>query len=121
LVGPVIAAAGVLGVSPQTWWPGCAEPCSARPRLAGVSSLRPAAFNRAALPSGDEPHYLATQSLLIDRPAHREQHAGITCRIAGRLRPDYPQRGADGQIYWCTRRAFGGGAPAFAVAGTSAP
>jgi hypothetical protein len=53
--------------------------------------------------SGDEPHYLViTHSLLVDRDIRIENnHARGDYRVFfdGDLRPDYLQRGIDGQIY----------------------
>ena len=74
------------------------------------------------LPSGDEPHYLViTQSLLEDgdlRIENNHQRGDPAAYFPGELRPDFIQRGRDGQIY--SIHAPGVSAvvlPAFAVAG----
>lgn len=74
------------------------------------------------LPAGDEPHYLViTQSLLLDadlRIENNHQRGDFAVYHPRELRPDYLQRGQDGQIY--SIHAPGVSvlvAPAFAVLG----
>ncbi len=122
-------AVGVAGGSPVRWWPhvrGIAIDPTRACWLAGaaVAVCAFAGFNavRGVIPGGDEPHYLAvTQSLLLDRDLRIENNyarGDYLSYFAGRLRPDYLQRGADGQIY--SIHAPGISVlvmPAFAVAG----
>jgi hypothetical protein len=58
---------------------------------------------RAAVPSGDEPHYLvATQSLIADRDLKVENNYAAGSYLeyfAGRLQPHFLQRSASGEIY----------------------
>ncbi len=84
--------------------------------LAAFSSVRP------VLPGGDEPHYLViTQSLWLDgdlRIENNHTRGDYLSYFAGRLRPDFMTRGADGQIY--SIHSPGVSAlvlPAFALAG----
>ncbi len=122
-------AAGVLARSPNEWWP-LLDRAARDPRMApwlvgafvAVSAL--AGFNalRGVIPNGDEPHYLAvTQSILLDgdlRIENNHTRGDYLSYFAGRLRPDYLQRGDDGEIY--SVHAPGVSVmvlPAFAVAG----
>ncbi len=96
------------------------------PRLAGgltlVAAVTVFASVRSVVPGGDEPHYLViTQSLLADADLQIENNhdrGDYLSYFAGRLRPDFMRRGADGQIY--SIHAPGLSAivlPAFALAG----
>jgi len=125
----LVVGAGVLFGLPIACWAGlrraALDPRRA-PWLAGavVVAAAVAGFSavRGVLPNGDEPHYLAvTQSLLLDHDLQIENnHArgDYLSYFAGRLRPDYLQRGQDGEIY--SVHAPGISVlllPAFAVAG----
>jgi hypothetical protein len=77
---------------------------------------------RERLPDGDEPHYLViTQSLLLDgdlRIANNHERGDYATYHPRELRPDFLQRGSDGEIY--SIHAPGVSvliAPAFALAG----
>jgi len=77
---------------------------------------------RSRLPAGDEPHYLViTQSLLLDtdlRIENNHRRGDYFAYHDGELRPDYVQRGADGQIYSIHAPGVSAlVAPAFALAG----
>ena len=71
--------------------------------LAGAISLFAFTQVRAAVPSGDEPHYLvATQSLLADRDLKVENNYATGDYLeyfGGRLQPHFLQRSAAGEIY----------------------
>lgn len=122
-------AVGVAGGSPIRWWPrarGIALDPKRACWLAGaaVAVCAFAGFSAVGgvIPGGDEPHYLAvTQSLLLDRDLRIENNyarGDYLLYFAGRLGPDYLQRGADDQIY--SIRPPGLSVlvmPAFAVAG----
>jgi hypothetical protein len=84
--------------------------------LAGAWTLR------GILPEGDEPHYLViSQSLLLDRDLRIEnnhQRGDYTEYRDVELKPDYLQRGSDGQIYSIHAPGVSVAvAPAFAIAG----
>ena len=88
----------------------------------GVVALVSFSAVRTVVPNGDEPHYLViTQSLLRDGDLQIENNhdrGDYLSYLAGRLRPDFMTRGADGQIY--SIHAPGVSfllLPAFAVAG----
>ena len=125
----LLVGAGVLGGSPLAWWPSFRR-AALDPRrahwLAGAVVVAGALAGftavRGILPNGDEPHYLTvTQSLLLDHDLQIENnHArgDYLSYFAGRLRPDYLQRGQNGEIY--SVRGPGLSVlllPAFAVAG----
>lgn len=98
LVAPTLARVGT--------WRAVRSPERA-PWLAAAAALSCYAAGAVALqprlPAGDEPHYLViTQSLLTDGDARIENnHARgeYYPYFSGELRPDYLQRGQDGQIY----------------------
>lgn len=120
---------GLFARSPIAWWPtldhAARDPRKA-PWLAGavVALCALAGFTalRGVIPNGDEPHYLAvTQSILLDgdlRIENNHARGDYLSYFGGRLRPDYLQRGDDGEIY--SVHAPGVSLmvlPAFAVAG----
>ena len=72
--------------------------------LIGAALFLTAAWRVSSqLPAGDEPHYLViTQSLLTDRDLQIENNhrrGDYLAYFHGELRPDYLQRGTNGQIY----------------------
>jgi hypothetical protein len=132
--GPLAWAPIALAVAAALW----ASRSSTRPSVfvditpgqaavvAGVLTLAAGAVTAWALaprlPAGDEPHYLViTQSLLEDgdlRIENNHQRGDPAAYFPGELRPDFIQRGRDGQIY--SIHAPGVSAivlPAFAAAG----
>ena len=125
----IVVAAGVLGGSRANVRPAflalVRDPRRAR-WLAGALVLLCAVAGftavRGIIPSGDEPHYLAvTQSLWLDRDVRIEnnyQRGDYLSYFAGRLRPDYLQRGTDGEIYSVHAPGISVAVmPGFAVAG----
>lgn len=104
-----------VALSPR-WAPWIAAGAMAACASAGFAAVS------SVIPGGDEPHYLVvTQSLLLDgdlRIENNHDRGDYLSYFAGRLRPDFLERGADGEIY--SVHAPGLPAtliPAFAVAG----
>lgn len=106
-IGIVAGLGATLPLS--RWWPATravADPQMA-PWVAGaalaVVALAVFVSVRPVLPGGDEPHYLViTQSLLLDgdlRIENNHTRGDYLSYFAGRLRPDFMRRGADGEIY----------------------
>ena len=123
-----LVGAGLIAASPLSWpsLRGVTSDPRRAPWLAGaiVAVAALLGFNavRGMLPNGDEPHYLAiTQSLLLDGDLQIENNhvrGDYLSYFSGRLRPDYLQRGQNGEIY--SIHAPGLSVlllPAFAVAG----
>jgi hypothetical protein len=107
---PILAA---LGVAEGTRWAGplarvalSASPRVSRAIAAGLTviacALTLSALDRH-LPGGDEPHYLViTQSLLRDgdlRIENNHRDRDYASYFGGELRPDFINRGQDGEIY----------------------
>lgn len=124
-----VLATAMLATGRWNWWAllrsGATDPERA-PWLAGTALgvFALVSFNavRAVVPNGDEPHYLViAQSLLRDGDLQIENNhdrGDYLSYFAGRLRPDFMTRGADGQIY--SIHAPGVSLlvlPAFAIAG----
>lgn len=90
--------------------------------VVAVASVVGAWTLRGILPTGDEPHYLViTQSLLLDhdlRIENNHQRGDYTQYLDFEVKPDYLQRGTDGQIYSIHAPGVSAiVAPAFAIAG----
>ena len=123
-----LVVAGLIWASPVPW-PRmsrlAADPRQA-PWLAGATMAVVAVAGfiavRGIVPNGDEPHYLVvTQSLLLDGDLQIENnHArgDYLAYFSGRLRPDFLQRGQNGEIYSIHSPGISAVVlPAFAVAG----
>lgn len=101
------AAALTLALVRRGWTPAAFRDPKRAPVAAGVCvfvlSLVAAQRVSPRLPAGDEPHYLViTQSLLLDhdlRIENNHERGDYRAYFPGDLRPDYLQRGSDGQIY----------------------
>ena len=125
----IVIVAGVLGGA-ASGWPRRSRDLVTGPGrarlLAGVivALCAVAGFTavRGIIPNGDEPHYLAvTQCLLLDGDLRIENNyarGDYLSYFPGRLRPDYLQRGTDGQIYSVHAPGISVAMlPAFALAG----
>lgn len=98
------------------WAPWIAAGAMAACASAGFAAVRP------VIPGGDEPHYLVvTQSLLFDgdlRIENNHERGDYLSYFGGRLRPDFLERGTDGEIYSVHAPGLPVSLiPAFAVAG----
>ena len=107
---------------PSAWIAKAARSAWLCAALAAVAFAMGAWALRARIPAGDEPHYLIiTQSLLGDgdlRIENNHQRGDYFPYHATELRPDYIQRGQDGQIYSIHAPGISVVvAPAFALAG----
>ncbi len=103
-VGAGVAWTSRAKFRPQTWpsMPVARAPLAAA-ALSALLFTASWAIVRERVPTGDEPHYLViAQSLLNDgdlRIENNHQRREYLSYVEGTLKPDFIQRGEDGQIY----------------------